>query len=536
MPLLVLTPLVLVLGRSIAIDDTLFLGAAEQILKDPWRPFDAVTPSGTTPLPLWIALKNPPGLAYWLAAGLAVAGHEEWWLHLMLLPFALAAALAGVRLGRRFLGEADAATWATAAWLASPAFLVSASTLTADVPALALVLWATALWIDGVDGDRAAARRLGAALVGLALVVKYTAVLMLPLLALYVVLQAPRERRAPMGLDLWPAFSPSLAWALVGLATHGRMHVVDSLWIVDASWLVTWREARLEHGIALLTCVAAAGVFPVVLLVPALGRSIRGSAIAVVAGALGLGAAHVVPSIWRQAPAAVPAAAGVLVALGAAAVLVAGGALLERRDPGVVFVAVWFGLWALFVWGWSWTVAARFVLPLLPPLAWLLALAAGPARRWLLPAASAASLAVSAVVIQADMFPVAFHRAVVDELAGQAAPTGQRVYFVGGGTVLYYGERIGMRWLDPDDRTARAGDLLLHPYWSANSLLPQRFRSRIALVTRLTAPVPPLGIHTMNPAAGAGFYASAWGPLPFAIASLPAGGANVWRITADPAP
>src|SRR6266513_6303063 len=48
-PLLVLTPLVLVLGRSIAIDDTLFLGAAEQILKDPWRPFDAVTPSGTTP-------------------------------------------------------------------------------------------------------------------------------------------------------------------------------------------------------------------------------------------------------------------------------------------------------------------------------------------------------------------------------------------------------------------------------------------------------------------------------------------------------
>src|SRR2546421_166581 len=149
-PLLVLTPLVLVLGRSIAIDDTLFLGAA---------------------------------------------------------------------------------TWATAAWLASPAFLVSASTLTADVPALALMLWATALWIDGVDGDRAAARRLGAALVGLALVVKYTAVLMLPLLALYVVLQAPRERRTPMGLDLWPAFAPSLAWALVGLATHGRIHVVDSLWI-----------------------------------------------------------------------------------------------------------------------------------------------------------------------------------------------------------------------------------------------------------------------------------------------------------------
>src|SRR2546425_309506 len=132
-PLLVLTPLVLVLGRSIAIDDTLFLGAAEQILKDPWRPFDAVTPSGTTPL---------------------------------------------------------------------------------------------ALWIDGVDGDRAAARRLGAALVGLALVVKYTAVLMLPLLALYVVLQAPRERRATMGLDLWSAFAPSLAWALVGLATHGRIHVV----------------------------------------------------------------------------------------------------------------------------------------------------------------------------------------------------------------------------------------------------------------------------------------------------------------------
>ena len=224
MPLLVLTPLVLVLGRSIAIDDTLFLGAAEQILKDPWRPFDAVTPSGTTPLPLWIALKNPPGLAYWLAAGLAVAGHEEWWLHLMLLPFALAAALAGVRLGRRFLGEADAATWATAAWLASPAFLVSASTLTADVPALALVLWATALWIDGVDGDRAAARRLGAALVGLALVVKYTAVLMLPLLALYVGRRSLRRMRLQEELR-----GRTVAWAGVAVAVFGI--ALGGLWL-----------------------------------------------------------------------------------------------------------------------------------------------------------------------------------------------------------------------------------------------------------------------------------------------------------------
>ena len=133
--MLPLVPLLFALGRPVGIDDPLFLKAAAQIRVDPSRPYDAMTYWYETPGPLWEIAKNPPGISYWLALVQTLGGQSEVAWHLAMLPFTVTAVGAGVWLARRFVGESG---WSTAVWVASPAFLVSASTLMPDVSAASM--------------------------------------------------------------------------------------------------------------------------------------------------------------------------------------------------------------------------------------------------------------------------------------------------------------------------------------------------------------------------------------------------------------
>src|SRR5262249_867023 len=149
-PCALLLPLLAFLDRAVMVDDTLYLKAAAQIRHDPFRPYNFVVNWSGTISPFWDVFKNPPALSYWLALVQSVGGSNERRLHASLLPFDVAAAVAGIALARRFVRGSP---YATALWLASPAFLVSASTLMADVPALACTLWGLVFWIEGIDGQ-----------------------------------------------------------------------------------------------------------------------------------------------------------------------------------------------------------------------------------------------------------------------------------------------------------------------------------------------------------------------------------------------
>ena len=536
-PLLVLTPLLVFLDRPLAIDDTLFVKAADQILRDPARPLNAIVDwYGNGPRYLWVIAKNPPGLSYWLAAAERLGGAREIVWHLSLLPFAVAAAIAGVQLARRFAG---ASPWATAVWLASPAFMVSASTLMPDVPALALSLWGTVLYLDGVDGNRAGRRNLGAFVAGLAVAVKYTAVVSIAALVLYSLLhRRGRDVIRPV-VDLWPATVPLLAWTALGLATYGHVHFVDSLTVVGGP-LVARAGWFSERGIALATFVAGAGVFPIVFLVAA-SRERAGRALFVVSVLVGVVAGIGANVIWPRRPGYVPFAVGVLAAVGACALFTAAREAWrdeesnDRRDT--VFLVGWMALHTLFAWFWSWTIAARFILPVFPPLALLLARALrrhlGPDARQqtdrLLAATTLLTAGVAFIVLHADALPGEIHRAILPAVAEQAAAAGQQAHFVGGWGFYYYAERAGMRRLDQRAPASRAGDLIVEPYYTANNDLPKPLASRLQLVTDIAGPAPPLGVHTMNSWVGAGFYSSIFGPLPFAVGDGPAEGVRVWR-------
>jgi hypothetical protein len=536
--LLPLVTLLFALARPVMIDDTLFLKAAAQIRRDPHHPFDFAINWYGWEEPFWWVFKNPPGLSYWLAAVETVFGEREVALHAALLPFAVLAVLAGVRLARRF---ANGSPWVTAAWAASPAFLVSAATLMADVPSLALSLWGLVLWIEGTDADSPAARRLGAVLAGLAVVVKYTAVLGVAGLALYSVLVTDATRRRQQAVDLWPALLPAAAWSLLTLATHGRNHLMDALTVggggldPNPGWVT-------HRGIAFLTFVAATGVFPLVLAAPGLFQR-RGLRLGLGAALVGLLAGTATGWVWSPRgvrPGAV-ALVGMLAALGALALLEAFREGLAGGDRDGRFLAAWIVLHVVYLWLWSWTIAARFVLPVLPALAILLArsLGARPGAsrggraEMMLAGAALLALAVSAGVLRADGYAGEFYRRAVPQIAAQARAEGRRGLFVGAWGFQHYAERAGLARLNVDTPALVAGDIVLQPYYAANRELPRALAGRLERVANIAGPPPPLGIHTMNINAGAGFYSSVYGPLPFFPAHLPSEGLIVWRVRGD---
>jgi hypothetical protein len=535
--LLPVASLLLVLDRAVMIDDVLFLKAASQVLRDPARPFDFVVNWYGWEEPFWQVFKNPPGLAYWLAASDVLFGERQTARHAAMLPFTVAAVVAAAWLTRRFAGEWP---WITAAWAASPAFLVSSATLMADVPALACSLWGLVFWMRGVGGDTPWARRLGAALAGLAVVMKYTAVLGIATLLLYSLLVATGARRRRQLADLWPAILAPCAWSLLTLATHGRNHILDAL-AVGGGGLDPNPGWFAHRAIALLTFIAGTSVFGVLALVSAV-RVRRGLVLVAVAAGVATTVALATPRVWspRGLAGGAVAVAVVLATVGALVLLLAVREGLRAGEPEARFLVAWVALHLAYLWLWSWTVAARFVLPAMLPLVILLARSLGarggaPASRSraaLFGAAAGLALVVSVTLLLADSAVGDFYRraipVVVKTVAARERGT---VHFVGAWGFQHYAERAGLTKVNGDAPGVERGDLVLQPYYAANRDLPGDLEDRLEEHGRLTGPRPPLDVHTMNINVAAGFYSSAYGPLPFTRARLPLEGILVWRVT-----
>ena len=138
----------LFLGKAYHIDDTLVVWTAQRITAHPadfygfevnWFGFYA---------PMVQVYLNPPGAAYYAAAFGALFGWSEPVMHGSMALMAVALVLGVYWLARQLNGNPlPAAVLA----LVSPGVLVSMGTMMTDLPMTALWVWATALWLHGLD-------------------------------------------------------------------------------------------------------------------------------------------------------------------------------------------------------------------------------------------------------------------------------------------------------------------------------------------------------------------------------------------------
>jgi hypothetical protein len=523
-PLIVIGGLLLLclapfLNKAIHIDDPLFVWAAEWIQKHPLDFYGFNVNWYGLDLPMHIINQNPPGVAYVLALVGSLVGWREIILHAAFVPVAFATAAGIYHLARIWC---ERPLLATLVAIVTPVFLVSSTTLMCDLLMLAFWVWAVVVWERALKpgGDW---RFLAAGgLAGLAVLTKYSALTLLPVLFLLGVM---RKRR--LGWWLPALLVPAAMFAAFRFITQELYH--HDLFSLAAAYAA--RQHALFKGgwIAKLTTgfVFAGGcLLPLLFFAPLVWSRKQTLCGGVAALGLCLG---LVSSLQELQPVGLASDDSVGWGLLAQeAILMIGGLhllvltaveLRKRRGTVDLVLALWIFTVFLFSTVLNWTVSARSLLPVVPAAAILLVRrlsgrnATGNARgRWLWPLVP--SLAAGLCVTMADVKHANSARTAARQIAARYQSPSHTLWFQGHWGFQYYMEKLGARPVDFQRTTLQPGDILVMPWNNSNTTLPKP--GEVELLEELRFEACPW-LSTMKVSTGAGFYAADYGPLPFAV-------------------
>jgi hypothetical protein len=533
--------------KPVHIDDTVVLHVAANILRDPLRPFAGEFFWLEEPQPLAKVTTNPPLVSYWLAPWIALAGYREWVLHLSFAPFVALLMWGMHRLATRWLG-AEWAWWAVGWLMLSPAVLPGMN-LMRDVPALALLVGGLACWVEGVERRGARWLAAGALLVGLAGLAKYTALIWLPLVALYTV-----QRRAYGALGwLLLALLPIAGWSALNLWADGAVHLlylwqerrgsapwaakllpgVVGLGASTLLWVGVGQRLRDALGqgwwwkVALLALASASAIGWH--LVQFAGQPVYAQTLFwLTAGAIVLGLVLVVGSFKELLPSlrfpplregnqagasSHPLREGNQVEVGSPplrkgsrtgedSVPPASRGNLKEGVPTNQHISLFLRLWLLIalvaaVWGAPFQ-AMRHLLYALPPLILILTPWVGRNAPLLL-----AQGVLCLAVIAADYdYAVCYQRGAA---AYAERFSGERVWYAGSWGWMFYAERHGFRKLLPDGAGLQRGDIIIIPERVYKGKMPPDLHQHLILLDE-TPCLPTLPLRTMD-FRGAAYYA-----------------------------
>jgi Dolichyl-phosphate-mannose-protein mannosyltransferase len=528
-------------GKAFHIDDPFFIAVAENVRRDPLRPFGGAVALDDTDHRVFGRLRaapntfetlsHPPLVPYVIAAAaLPSGGIHETAEHAAFLVFPALAAWAQYRLARRFTA---APLWATVVFAACPVVVLAGHGLMTDLPSLALALAAIALFVEGLDEDDARRLVLAGVLAGAAMLARYVWLGLVPLLALYAL---GRPRRARAWIALLPFFLVLAAWLLQNRLVHGAFHLT-----AGARHYAQYYEGRYltmgDLGRRALADLAALGgtLLPLAVLVARRDRSRRAwwrlASYAALAGASVLVASRALPELRDYGPVET---ATLALFVGAALLLLDRAVAAGLGDAEGRWLVAWMTVGlvctvVLLPFG-----AARYLLPVLPPLVLLCARRGeangDPVRpgAW---AAAAAIAALSVALAVADQQYAGAYR----EVAGSVTrPAGERnVWFIGDWGFRYYMERAGHRYLLSTSETPVAGDLVIRPQIAG---LHEMAPGLAARTERLATIEIPGGwpVRLMSHEARAGYYSHGWGLLPFAFSRAPLERFDVFRVAGPP--
>jgi hypothetical protein len=339
------------LNQAIQGDDPNYLSGAEHAQIDPLHPSHArylfmgqeVTMQGHS---------HPPFNLWFLAAVLALVGDiREIPFHAAYMLFSLVAALGMWSLARRFSPQP---LLATLLFLAAPAFVVNGNSFEADVPFLALWIASIALFIGAVDARSVGRLALSGLAMALAALAAYQAVLIVPILGVY--LWTKRRGWLPAWAALLVPPAALGLWQLFERVSSGSAPVA-----VLAGYFQSYGFQRLSAkavSAAALTGHTAWLICPV-LVVLAFKPARRW--LWLVAAALAAVAAFRDwnPLFWAS------------VGIAALLFMWCGARVGKRQDPDTRFLALWVliffaGALAIFFAG-----SARYLLPMVAPVALL---------------------------------------------------------------------------------------------------------------------------------------------------------------------
>lgn len=512
------------LAKPLHVDDPMYVWAAQHIRSHPFDPYGFEVNWYGTMEPMARVMKNPPLVSYYLAAASLVLGESETALHAALLLPAIGVLLGVYRLARELGAQPLLASLTT---LATPVFLVSASTVMSDVTMLCSYVFAIALWVQGLRQQRTLPLVAASVLVATATLTKYFGLSLLPLLVAYALVRAPGQWRrwlppllVPLailaGYQLWTQalYGEGLLIEVAAYASSARGVAGTPVWLRVMNATSFLGGGALTVALVFLAgadrrdLVRAGGALVVVLglawaLDPYRHHPIR------TPDGIALG-------FWLQLALFVTAG---LVILGAA-----GREVMRRgRDPAALLLVLWLVGTLVFAAVFNWTVNARATLAAAPAGALLVARHAERfrgGRRGALAGALAIGIVLSLACVNADATHAQAARNAalsIESLYGKRPGT---IWFLGHWGFQHYMEQLGARPVDGAAPRMQPGDLLVQPRVNSSSFRYASGGEGLPVVLNLAVERMPW-LAAMEFAVHAGFYSDLMGPLPFGFGAVP---------------
>jgi len=495
-------------------DDPLFLWSAQQISRHPLDPYGFDLVWYFIRINMWAVTKNPPLASYYSALIASFAGWSERAMHLAFLVPAVALVLGTYQLARCFTKHPLIAAAAT---LVAPAVMISATSVMCDTMMLAFWVWAAALWIKGLDLPKPLYLFSSGILLAACALTKYFGASLLPLLLVYSLV-----RRRRLENRLWYLLIPVAAlieYQLWTIDLYGQGLLSDAVSYAS-------NEGKDWGGIVGQTLLGMSFLggcsLPALFFFPLLWSRKQMLAAAVAAGAAGvfvsLGWIGIHSDFVPAHLGRVSIQMGFFVLCGMGVFALAIADVWRLRDADSIFLALWVGGTFVFATFLNWTVNARSILPLVPAVGILIARRLESVRlsraRVAVPLALCGLLSLWATWGDADF--ANSQREVVRLIKEKTANQPGTLWFAGHWGFQYYMQQAGAQPYDQKNNLSKPGEILVMPDNNSNL-----FEVSPDLVSEVIELPMKHGVITSRGTAGAGFYSSVWGPLPFSFGPVP---------------
>ena len=517
-------------GRAFHVDDTLFVWAAQQIAKHPLDPYGFQLTWDNSPASMADVTQNPPLASYYAALIGRVAGWSERVLHLGFLGPTLALVLGTYRLAQRFTRSPLLAALAT---LLTPGLLVSAASVMCDTMMLAIWVWATIFWVEGLVPARPLFLTAAALLIAAAALTKYFGAALILLFLIYAI--AKLRRVGSWVLYLLIPVAILLAYQLWSAKLYG--HGLLSHAAGFAATQRSFANAPLTSMVLMGISFAGGCALSALMLAPLVWsrlQAIAGVALSgIVAVSIALGwvplglqvGGDLVLAARHQHWLLLTIQLTFCIAGGLSVLALAATDYWEEESADSLLLALWVGGTFFFAAVINYTLNARSVLPLIPAVGILLARRVDRipiACHGATPSKIAAALVLSGLVAlwvtRADAELANSARRAAEIIYERTRGQGSALWFEGHWGFQYYMESRGAHPVDLNDPQAQPGDFVVIPVNNIQlaGIAPQF----IASSQSITLPVRS-GASTICRNLGAGFYSSYWGPLPYAFGPIP---------------
>lgn len=517
------------LGKAAHVDDAAHLEIARWIASHPLRPMSGRVDWSDGPAP--IHHLNQPHLFFYLLAGARVLfGPSLIVAQLVVAAFGALGVASFHAWWRRFVGPRGEVIGPALLFL-GPAFVPGQNVMT-DAPLLAL--WCA--FGAGVVARSGRGLVLAAIACAAACLVKYTSLVLLPILALDVWWRGPEQRRARLVL-LIPIATLG-AWSLFNLYDYGGVHLVGRP--IESARFSALEALGITLGRGALWVLTLGAVCPfLVAMIPALrgeARWRRGLLVAAIV-------VVVLTALTQLVVPHVPPMGGETIAHSAARAIFFGAgiavlALIVRSaralgDPTARVLAIWLALTTLFVVVLSPFVAVRHVLLVLPMALTLVARAhlpslAAPAARPFLGAAIGLTVALGVLLGISDRRWAERYREVAQREGDVAVARGLRTLFVGHWGWQWHAAQAGLEPYAPGETELRTGDRIVRPWLVDQPPWDERDAPRLRLERTVEIAATPLDwLRTTTDRLG---YYSVWHGLPFTVTSAPVERFEHWIV------